>query len=52
MNGWSIKVILIKPGIENFFDTFDFKAVGDYLCYKQKNETKISVRKIYSIADS
>ena len=47
MNGWLIKVILIKSEIQNIFETFDFKAIGDYLCYKQENETKIRVNKIF-----
>jgi hypothetical protein len=31
--------------MKNFFATFDVKTIGDYLCYKQRKETKISVGK-------
>ena len=46
INAWPIKVILINTKDKKFFDSFDYKVVGDYLCYKQRHESKIFYRRI------
>ena len=31
--------------MKNFFDAFDVKTIGEYVCYKHRSETKITVGK-------
>ena len=45
-DGQKIKIILVESQNKAIFDSLNYKVIGDYLCYRHNEDSKIFIKRL------